>query len=582
MGHVATVTIDHTKVPADLTDFPAFIDLSDLPSEFWDTVANGGGDIRIYASDGTTQWPREIEDCDTATDTGRLHTKIPFLSSSVDTDVQIWTDEGTEPASDSTYGSEAVWSDYVGVWHLNESFPATAVDATGNGYDMDQDQGSPGDSTSLLGKGMAVGSNEHIYRDFIAELNGISSFTVSGWLKLTGTFNNERAIFGNRTTSGSPDRGFTLYADYSFGGNSNTVVLANGGASSAVAPSNSIVVNQEHLIHGTYEGGSATGQKIYVDGVLQASADASGLSSTLSNNSQTSIGGLRTNARDVVPADLDEVRITTALRSDVWVSVENANQSSPSTFYTATAAGGGTTVEAALSSNLSAGYTPSNQAQIEAGSSGSLSMAVATDGSAQAEVALSFALSVSDAVAALAVGEAAFTVSQTLSDSAVGQTQAGGEIEGIVSFSTQLAGVATADAAALATIASGIEAAGSMTAIVAIPSALSAGVQAGTSTTAFVGIGSNISAGILAGAQATGEAQAYAAISVDQSFGATLIAEAMAEAGLSVSSVQNVSFVGVSISGDAVTPDGRRFRVSLDLRTFEVSLETRSFKANQE
>lgn len=249
--------------------------------------------------------------------------------------------------------------------------------------------------------------------------------------------------------------------------------------------------------------------------------------------------------------------------------------------YTAVG-GGGSTVEAVLSGGLSMGYQAAKEASLNAGFTGALSIAMATEASAQAEAALSFALSVSDAVSALVTAEAAFTVSQTLSDTTTGQTEAGGEIEGAVSFTANVAALATADAAALATISSGIEAAGSMTAIVAIPSELSAGVQVDTIATAFVGIGSNISAGILAGAQATGEAQAYAAISVDQSLGANLIAEAMAEAGLSVSSVQNVTFVGASISGDAVTPDGRRFRVALDLRTFEVSLETRSFKADQE
>lgn len=354
--HALTHTIPAANVPSDLTDYISLADTADwyLVVSFSGTAANGGGDIRIFESDGVTELAREVVSYDSSTGVGEVWFKIPFLSSSTDNVFQIHVDGvSADYAVTATYGRNAVWSDYVGVWHLQENFPGTAVDSTGNGYDMDQDQGTPGDSTSMLGKGMAVGANEHIYRDFIPELNGIGTFTVSGWLKLTGTFNNERAIFGNRTTSGSPDRGFTLYADYNIGGNSNTVLLSNGGASSAIAPSNSIVVGQEHLIHGTFEGGSATGQKIYVDGSLEATADASGLSSTLNNNSQTSIGGLRTNARDVVPADLDEVRITTVLRSADWISTEHANQNSPSTFYTVTAAGGGGSTVAADDVSLS-------------------------------------------------------------------------------------------------------------------------------------------------------------------------------------------------------------------------------------
>lgn len=36
------ITIANGKVDADLTDFPVYVDLSDLPSSFWSSVLNGG------------------------------------------------------------------------------------------------------------------------------------------------------------------------------------------------------------------------------------------------------------------------------------------------------------------------------------------------------------------------------------------------------------------------------------------------------------------------------------------------------------------------------------------------------------
>jgi hypothetical protein len=66
MTHVANVTIDSTEVAADLTDYPVYVDLSDLPASFWDTVASGGGDIRCYKSDGTTELAREVVSCEVA------------------------------------------------------------------------------------------------------------------------------------------------------------------------------------------------------------------------------------------------------------------------------------------------------------------------------------------------------------------------------------------------------------------------------------------------------------------------------------------------------------------------------------
>ena len=135
--HVANITIDKDKVDSDLTDFPIYIDLSDLPSSFWDTVVNGGGDIIVYKSDGTTELAREVVSCDTGTDTGELHIKYSgTLSGSSDTTIQIHADgSSSEPASDATYGSEAVWSDYEAVYHLTDTNDSTSNDndLTNNG-----------------------------------------------------------------------------------------------------------------------------------------------------------------------------------------------------------------------------------------------------------------------------------------------------------------------------------------------------------------------------------------------------------------------------------------------------------------
>lgn len=54
------VTIDSTKVSADLTDFPVYVDLSDLSADFFSNVKTDGSDIRVTKDDGTTEVPREV------------------------------------------------------------------------------------------------------------------------------------------------------------------------------------------------------------------------------------------------------------------------------------------------------------------------------------------------------------------------------------------------------------------------------------------------------------------------------------------------------------------------------------------
>lgn len=69
MALVQTITVDPTKVPSDQgsdlssAGIPLFYDLSNAGSDFWDTVANGGGDIRVFENDGVTELPREVVSC---------------------------------------------------------------------------------------------------------------------------------------------------------------------------------------------------------------------------------------------------------------------------------------------------------------------------------------------------------------------------------------------------------------------------------------------------------------------------------------------------------------------------------------
>ena len=53
------VTVDDAYFSESATDFRIYVDLSDLPSDFWDNVQNSG-EIRVTASDEVTQLPHEL------------------------------------------------------------------------------------------------------------------------------------------------------------------------------------------------------------------------------------------------------------------------------------------------------------------------------------------------------------------------------------------------------------------------------------------------------------------------------------------------------------------------------------------
>ena len=122
-------------------DFPVLLKTADFPSAAIDGTAsainNGGGNLVAYTSSAkTTQLPVEV---------------VRFVSGG-SPDAEVWVKIGTavtsgtiyieaddiqtaQPAVTSTYGRNAVWSDYEVVYHFND--PASSgslTDATGNGY----------------------------------------------------------------------------------------------------------------------------------------------------------------------------------------------------------------------------------------------------------------------------------------------------------------------------------------------------------------------------------------------------------------------------------------------------------------
>jgi hypothetical protein len=109
------VTIPSGKVSSDLTDFPVLIDLSDMPSNFWNVVSYGGYNLRAFELDGITQLPLDIISCLTSISKGAIAVKVDVASSS-DTEFIIRCQAGALRLNpEAPYGRNEVWSDYEAV-----------------------------------------------------------------------------------------------------------------------------------------------------------------------------------------------------------------------------------------------------------------------------------------------------------------------------------------------------------------------------------------------------------------------------------------------------------------------------------
>ena len=320
------ITVDKDKVGSTLTDFPVYVDLNDLPSDFHNNVKSDGGDIRVTRSDGTTECPREIVFYDAANDKGELHFKANSLSSTTDTDFYIYygNASASDYAIDATYGAENVWTNYFAVYHLQ----ASMLDSTTN--DNDLTDGGSSDATGKIGKGRSL-SGDYLKTTNSLDLSDTQKVSITFWLNKTNNTGTQLLYeFGPNYNSYTDD--FTAYTDTDFWIASRGNVGYNI-AKCALPTTGSFI----YLAHIRDFSASASLEVIpYINGQAVA-YDKSAYNSENTGyfgNRQFFISG-RNGGSYFTDGIYDEFRISKNVLASTWISTEYNNQSSPSTFYTA-------------------------------------------------------------------------------------------------------------------------------------------------------------------------------------------------------------------------------------------------------
>lgn len=314
------VTIDASHVDADLTDFVVYINLADLSkagADIFDTCRSDGGDIRVTKSDGTTELAREVVAIDTTAKTGELHVKYTgTLSSSTDTVIRIYYNgTDTEPAASATYGSEAVWSDYEHVYHME----AGGEDSAGNG-DATANGNVPTNVAGKVGGAQDLDGTDDFFDagDQWDSANGL----VQMWYK-PQVFDAVNFLFSDRTASGD-----YLQIHTNSAGTIGTRMRV-GGSSKNINPSDVFSTGTYFMLH--YKWGSG-GIELFLNGATKGTESYTG---TWSGNSNMDIGQAENYADFETHGDVDEVRYRSSVPSnlDEWIDAEHTNQNTPSTFY---------------------------------------------------------------------------------------------------------------------------------------------------------------------------------------------------------------------------------------------------------
>lgn len=355
------LTISASVAGSNVADFPYFFGREAFPDEAVDPSGSNaartdGGDLRTYQS--SAEIPREVVgfEHDGSTGSGDAAIEVWTL---VDIDavtgatITIEYGDGalTDYASTDTYGRNAVWADYVGVWHMAQDPSGSApqmVDSTGNGFDGTS-SGSmvSGDLVpSVIGNGLNFnGTNQAIDLGGVMDVASYGDYlTVSAWANWDGS-GIEQICSHHNTTSGE--------AIWQFRVNSGALefIAWNTSATLAAASGATAFGTGNRYAAGVFNGSNC---QVYLDGAADDASPPS-LSGTIRAASTDEAFIARSETLDPGwwTGDIDEVRISALARSADWIATEYANQNDPETYIsvgTPYAVGSGTTMAAAQGS----------------------------------------------------------------------------------------------------------------------------------------------------------------------------------------------------------------------------------------
>ena len=334
-----------------LSNFPALVVLNaNIPDFAYRQFKSPlGADLR-FSDDSLNELSYEVEQWNT-NGNSFVWVQIPALSSN--TLIYAWWGNSSAPTAPAYTTNGAVWSDsYLGVWHLNQTPPATAFDSSGNGFfatpnaNLNSASQPPGVSAgSLAFNGVNTAMN--IPNSAPLGLTG-GQFTLSAWVNLN------RAT--NGVIVGKGQNGSAWYSWFLSVGNNpgvdqvNTanrlcVGIRNSGSTGDVLATQSSNVTLSNWVHvvGTLDGGNLS---LYVNGELDAATPTT--VTPYSNTSQLWIGA--DSGRDYLNGKLDELRIESVPRSPNWIAATYQNIASNSVFNSYAPAG---TVAANLAPTVS-------------------------------------------------------------------------------------------------------------------------------------------------------------------------------------------------------------------------------------
>jgi len=331
-GYRKKITLQSSLISAPgngaLTGFPVLISRAD--DDIAAAAQSNGDDLRFTAADGSTLLDYELEVYQM---NGRFvaWVNIPSLSSTVDTEIYVYYGN---PAVATQSNGPGVWvGDHQAVMHLHQN-PALGgadeiLDASGQGNDGTAEASmTPGDLIDAqIFRGFDLDGND----DFI-NFNAMdfgNQFTISAWLQPNPPV-NVNIILANADGADNAN-GFVFLVNNPDTTDRRLIFATNIGSGWIAAQSGLNVVQDNQWNHVAVTVDRAAGQASFYRNGSDVT-ETQGVHTDFEVNSDFEVGRLED---AIFPFDgaLDEVRISTVLRSLEWIATSYQNQQNPPAFH---------------------------------------------------------------------------------------------------------------------------------------------------------------------------------------------------------------------------------------------------------
>jgi len=340
-GYQKKITINHTMVEANLTDFPVLINL--LSDTDLVTHAQADGDDILFTDSDNNKLSHEIEEYNSSTGKLIAWVKVPDLSNTTDTEIYM---HYGNPTCESQENATNVWdSNFQMVQHMEET-SGTHEDSTMQKNNLTPQGKLTQTATGIIGGADYYDGTDDYLSRTDSELNGdipakstgsANNFTLSAWIKLDTSGNRHPIITKQGDWDNQMDRGFL------FGVNeTNTLEFqvfrgdVDPADRSEIFSTQSLSTDKWHYAVATYQyiSDGHSQMRLFLNGMQNGSKDDA-YGPPIENTRDFFIGRYYwgDSYQKYFKGDIDEVRISNTVRSQSWIKTSYNNQYSSSAFY---------------------------------------------------------------------------------------------------------------------------------------------------------------------------------------------------------------------------------------------------------